>query len=158
MEIEIQKMTKQHLNQIKDILQEQFDEFWNANVLENELENPLSDYLVAIYNDEVVGYVGIWKPDDEAHITNIVTKKDKRENHIGTKMLEEIINLARKQNLTCVTLEVNEHNESAIKLYKKFNFKEVGKRTKYYNNTDDAIIMTLELTCLGTGQKQVKFD
>ena len=144
MEIEIKKMTKDHLYQIQDILQEQFDEFWNANVLYKELENPLSDYVVAIENDEVVGYAGLWQPIDEGHITNIVTKKDKRGNHIGTKMLEAIINLAKNKNLKSVTLEVNEHNEPAIRLYKKYNFIEVGKRTKYYNNIDDAIIMTLE--------------
>ena len=132
MNIEIKKMTREHLNQIQDILQEQFDEFWNANVLDKELENPLSEYIVAIDNGEVVGYAGLWQPID------------KRGNHIGSKMLEEIINLAKSKNLKCVTLEVNEHNETAIRLYKKYNFIEVGKRTKYYNNTDDAIIMTLE--------------
>lgn len=145
MNIEIIKMTKEHLNQIKDILKEQFDEFWNSNVLDKELENPLSDYIVAIEDGEVVGYAGLWQPIDEGHITNIVTKKDKRGNHIGTKMLEEIIKLAKNKNLKCVTLEVNEHNEAAINLYKKYNFKEVGKRNKYYNNIDDAIIMTLEI-------------
>lgn len=145
MNIIIEKMTKEHLKQIKDILQEQFDEFWNANVLNEELENPLSDYIVAIENGEVVGYAGIWQPIDEGHITNIVTKKDKRGNHIGTRMLEEIINLARTKNLKSVTLEVNEHNKPAINLYKKYNFIEMGKRTRYYNNTDDAIIMTLEI-------------
>lgn len=158
MNVQIQKMTKEHLEQIKDILQEQFDEFWNANVLDKELENPLSDYIVAIENGEVVGYAGLWQPIDEGHITNIVTKKDKRGNHIGTKMLEEIINLAKNKNLKSVTLEVNEHNETAIRLYKKYNFIELGKRSKYYNNTDDAIIMTLELTCLGTGEKQVNLN
>ena len=145
MNIEIKKMTKEHLHQIQDVLEEQFDEFWNANVLNKELENPLSDYIVAVENDEVVAYAGLWQPIDEGHITNIVTKKDKRGNHIGSKMLEEIIKLARNKKLKCVTLEVNEHNEPAIKLYKKYNFVEVGKRPKYYNNTDDAIIMTLEI-------------
>lgn len=145
MNIEIKKMTKEHLHQIQDILQEQFDEFWNANVLDKELENPLSDYIVAIENGEVVGYAGLWQPIDEGHVTNIVTKKNKRGNHIGSKMLQEIINLAKSKNLKCVTLEVNEHNETAIRLYKKYNFVEIGKRTKYYNNVDDAIIMTLEI-------------
>ena len=144
MNIEIQRMTKEHLEQIKDILKEQFDEFWNANVLNSELENSLSQYVVAIYNGEVVGYSGLWQSIDEGHITNIVTKKNKRGNHIGTKLLEEIIELAKRKHLKCVTLEVNEHNEIAIKLYKKYNFLEVGKRKKYYNNIDDAIIMTLK--------------
>lgn len=144
MNITIEKMTKEHLEQIKNILMTEFDEFWNANVLEKELENPLSDYIVAINENEVVGYAGLWQPCDEGHITNIVTKLDKRGNKIASKMLEELIKIAKNKNLKCVTLEVNVHNEIAINLYKKYNFKEIGKRPKYYYNTDDALIMTLE--------------
>lgn len=144
MKLEIQKMTQKHLEQIKDILPIEFDEFWNAEVLEKELENPLSTYIVAINENKVVGYAGLWQPIDEGHITNIVTKLDKRGNNIASKMLEELINIAKQKNLKCVTLEVNIHNQIAINLYKKYNFKEVGKRLRYYNGVDDALIMTLE--------------
>ena len=120
MNIVIEKMNQSHLEKIKDIMPEQFDEFWTANVLEKELQNSLSSYIVALYNDEVVGYAGIWKPIDEAHITNIVVKKDKRGKHIGAQLLKELINMAQKQNLQCITLEVNVKNETAIKLYKKY--------------------------------------
>ena len=145
MNVEIEKMTKEHLEQIENILEEQFDKFWNAIVLEKELENPLSTYIVAISDGQVVGYAGLWQPLDEGHITNIVTKKDKRGNKIATKMLEELIQIAKNRNLKCVTLEVNVHTDIAIKLYKKYNFKEVGRRTKYYNGADDALIMTKKL-------------
>lgn len=144
MNITIEKMTKEHLEQIRNILVTEFDEFWNANVLEKELENPLSEYIVATSGNEVVGYAGLWQPCDEGHITNIVTKLDKRGNKIASKMLEELIKIAKNKNLKCVTLEVNIHNEIAINLYQKYNFKEIGKRPKYYYNTDDALIMTLE--------------
>ena len=60
-------------------------------------------------------------------------------------MLEELINIAKEKKLDSVTLEVNVHNDIAIGLYQKYNFKEVGKRPKYYNNTDDAIIMTVDI-------------
>ena len=155
MDITIQKMTKEHLNQIKDILPIEFDKFWTAEVLEKELENPLSTYIVAINEGKVVGYAGLWEPCDEGHVTNIVTKLDKRGNKIGTKMLEELIKIAKNKNLKLVTLEVNVHNEIAIRLYKKYNFKEVGKRPKYYNNIDDAIIMTLDLFGDGAKTSQV---
>ena len=145
MNVEIEKMTKEHLEQITDTLKEQFDEFWNANVLDKELENPLSTYIVAVSEDKVVGYAGLWQPLDEGHITNIVTRKDKRGNKIATNMLEELINISKNKNLKCVTLEVNVHNDIAINLYKKYNFREVGRRTKYYNGTDDALIMTKNL-------------
>lgn len=146
MEIKIEKMTINHLEQIKDILEEQFDNFWTESVLKKELENPASTYIVAIdEQNNVVGYAGIWQPIDEAHITNIVTKKDKRKNKIGTRMLEELIKISKNRKLKNITLEVNVNNIPAINLYKKYKFEEVGIRKKYYNNTEDAIIMTYEL-------------
>lgn len=146
MEIKIEKMNINHLEKIKDILEEQFDNFWTESVLKKELENPASTYIVAIdEQNNVVGYAGIWQPIDEAHITNIVTRKDKRKNKIGTRMLEELIKISKTRKLKNITLEVNINNIPAINLYKKYKFDEVGIRKKYYNNTEDAIIMTYEL-------------
>ena len=70
---------------------------------------------------------------------------DKRKNKIATKMLERLIEISKQRKLNNITLEVNINNKPAINLYKKYHFEEVGLRKKYYNNTDDAIIMTLKL-------------
>ena len=48
MDIKLEKMTKEHLDKIKENLEKDFDKFWNANVLKSELENPDSTYIVAI--------------------------------------------------------------------------------------------------------------
>ncbi|MCI8616698.1 MAG: hypothetical protein HFJ60_00260 [Clostridia bacterium] len=53
-----------------------------------------------------------------------------------------MISFAKKLNIKVITLEVNECNLSAIKLYNKFNFNKVGVRKKYYDGKNDAIIMT----------------
>ena len=42
-------------------------------------------------------------------------------------------------------LEVNLNNNYAIILYEKYNFEKVGIRKAYYNNIDDALIMTKKL-------------
>ena len=59
--------------------------------------------------------------------------------------MQELIKLSKKSNLKSITLEVNEQNIPAINLYKKFNFEQVGIRKKYYNNSQNAVIMTLKL-------------
>lgn len=61
-------------------------------------------------------------------------------------MLKNIINFSQSiSEVTSITLEVNEKNIYAIKLYESFNFKKLGIRKKYYNNSDNAIIYTLFL-------------
>ena len=143
--INILPMTIEDINLITPNLESEFDKFWNISNLLNDFNNPNSTYIVAKLDDEIVGFAGFLKICDEADIMNIVTKIDKRHLGIGSKLLSSLINIAKEQNLKTITLEVNVNNQIAINLYNKFNFKKTGLRKKYYNNTDDAIIMTLEI-------------
>ncbi len=122
-----------------------FDEFWSYKLLKQELENENSTCLVAYLDDKVVGFACLWEPPFEIHINNIAVKKDYRNQKIGTFILEELIKIAKEKNKEEMTLEVNVNNIYAIKLYKKYNFEVVGTRKKYYNNTDDAFIMTKKI-------------
>lgn len=142
MEILINEMTLSYLLQIKDILSIEFDNFWTYTIFENELKNPNSKYFVALLDNEIVGFAGIWKAVDDIHITNIVTKITKRHMGIASKLLENLINIAKNEKLN-LTLEVKQSNINAIKLYEKYNFKKVGLRKNYYGQNENAIIMTL---------------
>lgn len=139
----ISKMNLQDLENIKDCLLTDFDNFWSYNILKQELENGKSKYFVAKQENEIVGFAGILLIIDQVNIMNIVVKKDKRNFGIGSLLLEEIIRYSKIHNATSITLEVNEKNIAAIKLYKKYGFKQVGLRRKYYNNEDNAILMDL---------------
>ena len=145
MNLEIYNMTDYDLSLIKDILIDDFDDFWTYDVLQEELNNPNSEYFVAKLENNILGFAGIWKSVDDVHITDIVVKKSNRQTGIGSKLLEKLIQTAKSQNFNSITLEVNEHNLPAINLYLKYGFKNVGFRKKYYNNKDNAIIMTKEL-------------
>lgn len=143
--LEISTMTITDFENISPILTTDFDDFWTASTLEEELKNENSFYVVAKVNQQIIGFAGIWKAVDDVHITNIVVKKEFRKNGIGGLLLEKLISLTKELNFKELTLEVNTKNIAAIKLYKKYGFTELGIRKKYYNNTDDAIIMTLYL-------------
>lgn len=143
--IKISDMSILDLENISDKLASEFDDFWTVSTLKNELQNPNSRYIVAKLNDEIVGFGGIWKAVDDIHVTNIVVKKNYRKQNIATIILDNLIDISKKQDITSITLEVNCTNLPALKLYEKFGFKKVGLRKKYYNNTDDAIIMTKNL-------------
>ena len=145
MSLEIYNMTDYDLSLLKDILIDDFDDFWTYDILQEELNNPNSEYFVAKLENNILGFAGIWKSLDDVHITDIVVKKSNRQNGIGSKLLEKLIQTAKMQNFKSITLEVNEHNLPAINLYLKYGFKNVGFRKKYYGNKDNAIIMTKEL-------------
>ena len=141
--MEINKMSTSHLEEIKDILLTDFDNFWTYSVFKSELENSNSQYFVAIQDSEIVGFAGIWKAIDDMHITNIVTKISKRHSGIASILLEKLIEVSKEETVKSLTLEVNENNTYAIKLYEKYNFKKIGLRKNYYAQNENAIIMTL---------------
>ena len=140
--IEILPMTMEDLEVIKYDLEEKFDKFWTYGILKSEIANINSRYIVAKCKNEIVGFAGISLIVDEANIMNIVIKKEKRKKGIGSLLLEKLISISKELKAISITLEVNCNNLPAINLYKKFDFQEVGLRKKYYNNTDDALIMT----------------
>ena len=146
MDLQIEKMNLSDLLQIKDILYSDFDSFWTYNILEEELKSENSYFIVAKNEDDIiVGFACLKVIVDEADIMNIVVKKSFRHNGIGSTLLEYLISYAKDKNLKTITLEVNEHNLSAIHLYDKFNFDHIGIRKKYYNGESDAIIMSKKI-------------
>lgn len=144
-ELIISKMTLSDFNALSDILISDFDDFWNENILKSELQNPFSTYIMAKLGNKIVGFAGMIDTIDQMEITNIVVKKDYRKNGIGNILLNKLISLAKENKKTKIILEVNENNISAIKLYEKNGFKKYGLRKRYYNNTDNAIIMNLKI-------------
>ena len=143
MDIEIYKFELEDLDSIKDFLILDFDDFWNYNVLKDELVNENSRYIVAKNvqsNNEIVGFAGIKIFLDDADIMNIVVKKNYRNNGVGTLLLENLILLCNELNLQSLSLEVNEENLPAINLYKKFGFKDIGTRKNYYKDKNGIIM------------------
>ena len=140
--MEILEMTLADFEEIKDILLEEFDNFWKPSILESELKSENSKYIVAKENGKIVGFAGLWFSPIDAEITNIVTKKSERKRGIGTLLLDKLIEMAKEANRDNISLEVNEKNIAAGILYENAGFEIAGIRKNYYNGKENAIIMT----------------
>lgn len=134
-------MNLSDLENIKDVLTTDFDDFWNYSILKGELNSKNSIYFVAKDNEKIVGFAGMKIILDEAEIMNIVTKKDCRNQGIGKLLLKQLILESKNKNIKRINLEVNENNKIAIHLYEKFGFLQDGERKNYYNN-QNAILMS----------------
>lgn len=141
--MKIHTMQLKDLEEIKNILQTDFNDFWNFEIFKEELANNNSIYLILRYNNEIVCFGGIKIILDEANVMNIVTKKNKRNQGFAKAILNELIKISKEKKCTSITLEVRENNQPAIHLYETFGFKQVGKRKNYYKNGDPALLMTL---------------
>lgn len=139
--LKISLMTKIDLEQIKDDLETDFDNFWSYSIFKSEIENKNSKYFVIKENNQILGFIGIIIVLDNADITNIVVKKIYRGLGLSTILMNYIIDFCTKNNILKINLEVSTNNTTAINLYEKFNFKRVGCRKKYYNDAD-ALLFT----------------
>jgi ribosomal-protein-alanine N-acetyltransferase len=90
----------------------------------------------------IVGYAGIWVMTDEAHVTTIATHPDVRGRGVGEMLLLALIHRGIEVGARWMTLEVRASNAVAQALYRKYTFKEMGVRRRYYSdNGEDALVM-----------------
>ncbi len=126
-------------------LEEKFKEIFINNDIKRDFQNnPYTNYLIYLIDDKIVGFINYLLIYDRMEIVNFNVLEFFQDNHIGSSLLEKIIEIAKNNKLKNITLEVRSDNVKAIYLYKKYGFKEVAIRKNYYNDTD-GILMEKEL-------------
>ena len=90
----------------------------------------------------IAGYAGMWIMTDEAHITTIASHPSFRGRGVGELLVLALIDRALANGARWMTLEVRASNSIAQNLYRKYTFKEMGVRRRYYSdNGEDALVM-----------------
>ncbi|MCX7843648.1 MAG: ribosomal protein S18-alanine N-acetyltransferase [Clostridia bacterium] len=144
--IEVVDMTYEHIDGVMAVEKLSFKIPWSRNAFIEEItKNKFAIYFTARINGMIAGYAGMWKVFDEGHITNIAVHPEFRRNGVGSALLEKLIERAKAEGITKMTLEVRKSNYAAQKLYSKYGFLDGGVRKAYYSdNNEDAIIMWKE--------------
>ena len=124
---------------------------WSQGVFESELAQVRTGtrrYLVARRADgsgrrrqRVVGYAGLWFSGDEAHVTNVAVEPAQQRAGVATALLVALAEAAIEHGCIAWTLEVRVSSTGAQELYRRFGFNPAGVRARYYENTEDAIVM-----------------
>ena len=108
-----------------------------------------SFYIMLDNQDSYIGHAIIQIIFDECHLYNVFIQRKKRQLGYGALFLDFIFKLAREKDIKTIFLEVRESNYKAINLYRKYLFKIINRRKKYYPSEgdikEDAIIMSHEL-------------
>ena len=132
---------------ITDVLPIETDLFgaekWSPAMFWNELAQR-HYYLVALDDDEVVGYAGLSVVDnDESWVQNIAVRRDAQKRGVGRALLEALLAEAARRGARKTLLEVAVDNTPAQRLYATYDFEPVGIRRGYYqpSNTDALVMM-----------------
>ncbi len=145
--IVITEAKEENLQQIYQIEKENFNYCWSKDFILFNIKLPknLKKFFVAKIDENVVGYIVCLISEKTSHITNISVKKEFQNLGIGSKLMDFIIKNLKIENFKSIILEARVSNLAAISLYKKFGFKEVRIKKKFYPDGEDAIFMQKEL-------------
>jgi len=123
------------LEQIMTIERVSFAYPWTEGMVRSELNDaPLSFSYVTRdpMKNQVIAYVFMRALYDELHLLSIAVDPAWRRQGIGEALIALVLRTVHEKGLKRVTLEVRVSNRPACQLYRKFGFKEVGLRRKYY--------------------------
>jgi len=141
-------MSFKDLDQVVALEKMIFPSPWSKQAFINELVlNTFAQTWVAVNRqNRVVLYLIAWHILDELHIANIAVSPEYRRQGLAQWTLTVLLQEAQKRGIKVAYLEVRVSNKAAIQLYKKFGFKVVGLREKYYKEeNEDALLMSLDL-------------
>jgi len=140
----VEPMRKRHLSAVMPIESVSYPKPWPISTFQSEIElmrRGERHYVVALEDGAVVGYGGLMFVLDDAHVTNIAVPGKRQRSGIATRVLAELAWQAITHGSRALTLEVRASNSAAQALYHQFGFVPAGIRHKYYENSDDAIVM-----------------
>ena len=140
--MELRRMQEKDLDQVTMIEKDTFSMPWKKEDFLNSMNHPSHIYVVACKDNVIYGYCGMWGIVGEGQINNVAVRKDFRGKGIGFELVQFLLEEGYKEGLECFTLEVRESNASAIHVYEKAGFENVGIRKNFYEKPkENAVIM-----------------
>ncbi len=135
------------LDRVMEIETRAYDFPWTHGIFRDCLR---VGYCCWCYEKEglIEGYGVMSVAAGESHILNLTVRPESHRQGIGSKLMQHFLQLARRHDADIAMLEVRPSNLSAIRLYEKMGFSEVGVRQNYYpadNGREDALILALSL-------------
>jgi len=119
---------------------------WSVEQYEALFRASSPDRVALLIEEEshVQGFVIARAVGEEWEIENMAIAGPARRHGLGTRLLGELLELARSRGAKAVFLEVRESNRAARALYEKWAFLESGSRKRYYKDpVEDAILYHL---------------
>jgi ribosomal-protein-alanine N-acetyltransferase len=114
---------------------------WGENGFAAGDGNRNSVTLAAECSGLVAGFINFWILRPQIQLNSLAVRGDMLRRGAATALLGKTLEYARKNACAEIDLEVSELNGPAIAFYRRHGFEVVGKRPKFYNNTEAALLM-----------------
>jgi ribosomal-protein-alanine N-acetyltransferase len=139
----IRDMRQSDLITVAIIEQAAYEFPWSPGIFRDCLLAGYSS-VVLEHGGKIIGYGIVSVAAGEAHLLNLALSESARRMGNGRRLLEYLMELARRAGAEGMYLEVRPSNLPALALYEKNGFEVVGRRRGYYRargGTEDAVVL-----------------
>ena len=135
------ELHKENIEMINGLTNSFPETFKNKTSIINDFDsNIFSKYFIYLEKSNIIGFINYYDLYDRFEIANIVVLENYRNQKIGSKLMQRLLDEGFEKRILNITLEVRCNNENAIKLYNKYGFKKVAIRKSYYNGIDGILM------------------
>lgn len=127
---------------------------WSEATVLSELVGPGRHAVVAVEEEDVVGYAVTMRAADLVDLQRIGVRPDLQRNGVARALLDAVLAEAGSHGANRVLLEVSALNAAALSFYAAADFVEIDRRRRYYRDGSDAVVMRRSLgraACGGRG-------
>ncbi|WP_025728169.1 ribosomal protein S18-alanine N-acetyltransferase [Atopobacter phocae] len=119
---------------------------WGTVGFHHDLYRVNTCYYSLVWNEQVIGYVGVRLDPHEAHITQIAVQPTHQGQGLSHLLMKEAIRHAQTYDALSMGLECRVTNHVAIHLYRESGFKRLRRLPNYYRaDQSDAYYMVKPL-------------
>lgn len=137
----LRKMTMDDVTVLAELEKLCFSDAWSENMV-RDLVDSAWDEVWVLEAETILGYINYRFIAGEGELMRIAVLPEQRGRGYSRKLMDQMMEDAKKNQITDLTLEVRAGNEPAIGLYKAYGFAEEAVRKNYYHDpTEDALIM-----------------
>ena len=143
----IHRMIQADLDQVITLERRLFKPPWSRQAFATELEDTENSFPVVIKDGEaVIAYMVVYFVFEEVHLANIAVAPEYQQRGLAEWMLQVLTQYSLATGRDIIHLEVRQSNDRAIRLYRRMGFVVNGLRRRYYENKEDALLMSKKLS------------
>ena len=142
-------MTLADLDQVWALECSVFPYPWSRTNFADSIASGYDCWTVREPDGGLAGYYLLMYAVDEAHLLDVAVAAPRQRQGLGRRLLERVAARARGHGMTSILLEVRPSNGRALDVYRRYGYREIGRRKGYYpagpDGREDAIVMRLDL-------------
>lgn len=141
-QLTIRPLTLSDLDAVLAVEEASFTAPWSRAQFIQELESPLACCRAAETADgTLAGYLCLMFVADECTVMDVAVAPSRRGEGTGRRLMEWTLEECRRRGARHLHLEVRVSAAPAIALYRAMGFAETGRRSRYYRDGEDALVM-----------------